>query len=71
MKKTITIMSEQFENESTGELVEGVTVIVDGVLEKFLEIIKKEKPQYENNASVIEDALMRGLQSIKNSIDNG
>ncbi len=29
MKKTITMMSEEFENESTGEKVEGITVIVD------------------------------------------
>ena len=60
MKKTITIISEEFENEKTGELVEGVTIIVDGMLKKFLNIIKLEKPEYETNTSIIHDALMRG-----------
>lgn len=68
MKKTISIISEEFENEKTGEKVEGVTIMVDGVLKEFLDIIKAQKPQYENNVSVIQDALMKGLESIKNSI---
>ena len=59
-KKTITIISEEFENEKTGELVEGVTIIVDGMLKEFLNIIKLEKPEYETNTSIIHDALMRG-----------
>lgn len=70
MKKTISIMSEQFENEKTGEMVEGITIIVDGALKEFLNIIKVHEPKYENNVNIVQDALMRGLESIKNSIDN-
>ena len=40
MKKTITIISEEFENEKTGEKVEGVTIMVDGILKEFMDIIK-------------------------------
>lgn len=68
MKKTISIISEEFENEKTGEKVEGITIIVDGVFKEFLDIIKTQKPQYKNNVSVIQDALMQGLEKIKNSI---
>lgn len=68
MKRTITIISEEFENEKTGEKVEGITIMVDGILMQFLDIIKAHKPEYKNNASVIQDALIRGLEEIKNSI---
>ena len=68
MKKTISIMSEEFENSNTGERVEGVTIMVDGILKEFLEIIKIRNPQYESNVSIIQDALMKGLESIKGSL---
>lgn len=68
MKKTISIMSEEFENSNTGERVEGVTIMVDGILKEFLEIIKIRNPQYDSNVSIIQDALMKGLESIKGSL---
>ena len=68
MKKTISIISEEFENEKTGEKVEGITIIVDGVFKEFLDIIKAQEPRYKDNVSVIQDALMQGLETIKNSI---
>ena len=68
MKKTISIMSDEFENEKTGEKVEGITIMVDGVFKEFLDIIQAQKPQYENNVSIIQDALMKGLESIKDSL---
>ena len=68
MKKTISIISEEFENEKTGEKVEGITIIVDGVFKEFLDIIKTLMPRYKDNVSVIQDALMQGLETIKNSI---
>lgn len=46
MKKTVTISSEEFENEKNGEKVEGIIIMVDGVLKEFLDIIKAQKPQY-------------------------
>ncbi len=64
----ITLLSEQFEVEQTGEMVEGITVIIDGQLKKFLEVIQMRQPSYSNNISIIQDALMKGLEQIKNSI---
>ena len=68
MSNKITLLSEKFEIEQTGEEVEGITVIVDGPLKQFFEIIKSEEPKYENNLSIIQDALMKGLESIKSNI---
>lgn len=68
MVNKITLMSEKFEIEQTGEEVEGITVIVDGVLKQFLDIIKSKEPKYENNLSLIQDALMKGLEVIKSDI---
>lgn len=61
-------MSEEFENENTGEKVEGITIMVDGIFKDFLDIIKSKNKQYESNLGLIEDALMKGLEVIKNSI---
>ena len=68
MKKTISIITEEFENEKTGERVEGITIMVDGALKEFFDIIKREKREYTNSASIVQDALMRGLEQIKNAI---
>lgn len=68
MTNKITLMSEKFEIEQTGEEVEGITVIVDGVLKQFLDVIKSKEPKYENNLALIQDALMKGLEVIKSDI---
>lgn len=68
MKKTISIMTEEFENEKTGEKVEGITIMVDGILKNFLDILKERNPRYNNNVSIVQDALMKGLEVLKNEI---
>ena len=68
MKKTISIMTEEFENERTGERVEGITIMVDGALKEFFDIIKREKREYSSSAAIVQDALMRGLEQIRKSI---
>ena len=69
MNKKITIMSEEFENEQTGERVEGITIVVDGMLKQFLEVIKAKESKYENNLGIIQDALMKGLEMVKMEVD--
>ena len=68
MKKTISIITEEFENEKTGERVEGITIMVDGAIKELFDIIKREKKEYTNNVSIVQDALMKGLEEIKNTI---
>lgn len=42
-EKTISIMTEEFVNEKTGESVEGITIMIDGVIKDLFDIIKHEK----------------------------
>ena len=70
MKNFITFINEEFENEQTGEKVEGITILVDGALKQVLDIIKKENQSYNNNLSVLQDAMLKGLEQIKQEIDN-
>lgn len=65
LKKTISIISEEFQNEKTGENVEGITIMIDGILKEFLDVIKEKHPEYQNNAQLVQDALMKGLDIIK------
>ncbi|MEI5994605.1 hypothetical protein [Candidatus Enterococcus mansonii] len=65
MKKTISIMTEEFENEQTGEKVEGVTIMIDGMLKEFVNIVKSKDSKYQTTVDVIQDALMKGLEDIK------
>ena len=37
---TVTMLNEEFENDQTGEKVEGITIIVDGQFKQVLDIIK-------------------------------
>lgn len=68
MKKKISIMTEEFENEKTGEKVEGITIMVDGILKNFLGILREKNPRYSNNVSIVQDALMKGLEVLKNEV---
>ena len=61
-------MSEEFENDKTGEKVEGITIMVDGMFKDFLDIVKSKSNQYDNNVVLIQDALMKGLDITKNNI---
>ena len=67
-ENTVTMLSEQFENDKTGEMVEGITIIVDGKLKQLLDIIKSENKNYKNNTEVLRDAMFEGINKIMNSI---
>lgn len=67
-ENTVTMLSEQFENDKTGEMVEGITIIVDGKLKQLLDIIKLKNENYKNNTEVLRDAMFEGINKIMNSI---
>ena len=58
-------MAEEFENEKTGERVEGITIMVDGMLKEVMDIIKSKDSKYQTTVEVIQDALMKGLEDIR------
>ena len=45
---TVTILNEEFENDKTGEKVQGITIIVDGKLKEVLDLLMKNNPDYKN-----------------------
>ena len=46
-------MTEEFVNEKTGESVEGITIMIDGVIKDLFDIIKHEKKEYSDNVSIV------------------
>ncbi len=41
---TVTILNEEFENDKTGEKVQGITIIVDGKLKEVVNLLMKNNP---------------------------
>lgn len=59
----ISMLIEQFENEATGDVVEGITILVDGKLKDVIDILK-DKLEQENSVNIIHDALVIGLEEL-------
>ena len=53
---TVTILNEEFENDKTGEKVQGITIIVDGKLKEVLDLLMKNNPDYKNYTEIVRDA---------------
>ena len=68
MNNKITIMSEQFENGKSGEKVEGITIIVDAALKRFMDIVIADSQKYSSSLEVVQDALFKGLEIIKEEV---
>lgn len=59
----ISMLIEQFENESTGDMVEGITILVDGKLKDVVDILKNKLNQKES-VNIIHEALLVGLEEL-------
>lgn len=57
----ISILSEKFENEKTGEQVEGITIMIDGKLKNMLDIIIEKEGGYNNYTELIKDLVFTGI----------
>lgn len=64
MDNTVTILNEEFENDKTGEKVQGITIIVDGKLKEVLDLLMKNNPDYKNYTEIIRDAFFNGINSM-------
>ncbi|AAU24209.1 hypothetical protein ACG2QI_05825 [Bacillus sp. GM2] len=67
---TVTMLNEEFENDQTGEKVEGITIIVDGQFKQVLDIIKAKSDSYQNYTEIIRDALFEGVNSMTMKLRN-
>ena len=63
-KNTMTILNEEFENDKTGEKVQGITIIVDGKLKEVIDLLMYDNPNYNNYTEIIRDALFAGINSM-------
>lgn len=60
----VTILNEEFENDKTGEKVQGITIIMDGKLKEVLDLLMKKNPLYKNYTEMVRDALFSGINSM-------
>lgn len=69
MKKTLSILVEEFENEKTGEKVEGLTIMIDGILKEFVGIMEFKNPEkYKSSVDVVQEALLKGLDQMRKEV---
>ena len=61
---TVTILNEEFENDKTGEKVQGITIIVDGKLKEVVDLLMKNNPGYKNYTEIVRDAFFNGINSM-------
>ena len=61
---TVTILNEEFENDKTGEKVQGITIIVEGKLKEVLDLLMKNNPDYKNYTEIVRDASFNGINSM-------
>jgi len=60
----ITFLNEKFENDKTGETVNGITIIIDGKLKNVIDKIIQNNSEYSTYSDVVRDALLNGINSI-------
>lgn len=61
---TVTILNEEFENDKTGEKVQGITIIMDGKLKEVIDLLMKNNPNYKNYTEIVRDAFFNGINSM-------
>ena len=57
----VTILNEEFENDQTGEKVQGITIILDGKLKEIVDLLMKNNPDYKNYTEIVRDAFFKGI----------
>lgn len=67
----LSIISEKFENEKTGEKVEGITIIIDGKLKDMLDIIIEKEGIYSDYKEIMRDVLFSGINNYVKKYKSG
>ena len=57
----VTILSEEFENDKTGEKVQGITIIVDGKFKEVVDLLMEKNHSYEDYTEIIKDAIFKEI----------
>lgn len=64
--KTLPIFEGKFENRETGELYQGISVLVYGILQDTLDELLKKFPEFKDYKKVLVEAISYGLYVISN-----
>jgi hypothetical protein len=59
----LTILHDMYTKEGSDEEIEGLTVLVDGIMKQFFDKIKEEQG-YDNYSEVLRDVIFEGVNSI-------
>lgn len=57
-------MLQRFENRETGEMVNGVTVILDGQMKVMVERLHEVFPEYPDDVTLIKECVFRGISAM-------
>ena len=60
----VTMLNEEFENDKTGEKVQGITIILDGKFKEVVDVLMKNNPGYMNYTEIVRDALFKGINTM-------
>ncbi len=63
-KNTFTIIKDSFSKEGTDEIVEGLTIIIDGKLKQMFDIIINEHSKYIGYSELMSDVILLGINKI-------
>ena len=66
MGDTIRIISEKYENEKTGEIIDGITTMVDGKLRQVLDVLIQKEDKYNSYPEIMRDILFSGISDFMN-----
>ena len=64
MNNKVKVIKEDFKKDN-GEIVKGVTIILDGILKDGIDLILENNERYKSEEELVFEALMRGLKEIK------
>lgn len=59
-----TILSDEFKNEQTGDIVQGVTIIVDGKIKDVMDLLVRNNANVSDYIDVVRVAFIEGLNSM-------
>lgn len=62
--ETFTIIRDTFGKQGSDEIVEGLTIMIDGKLKEIFDIIINKTDKYENYTSLLSDVILNGINKI-------
>lgn len=65
---TLTMLTEKFQNDKTGQEVDGITVMIDGKVKEIIDVIINKSEVYDNYVEVLRDAIFMGINEMTKNL---